>query len=265
VAEVPANDDRRSREELYRVLSDHYFGPNQDEAREVEALPGLLRGAQVFVDVGASLGQYTCCAQETLHDAQIFAIEADPVRFERLAELCADWARSPRNNRIVPMHRAVADTNGAVTFFVTDADRSGGLFPYDSDPESRYAWREVTVPAATLDSLFHGDLIPDLVKMDIEGGEYRALLGASEILRSGKTRFMVEIHPWGDPTIGKRESDVFDLFAEAGYDFRRLHHHWLFTKTNSAIRRRLKNRAIHLILDHRSIRTTVRRLFRGKR
>jgi FkbM family methyltransferase len=258
--------DELSRDELYRVLEDQYFGPNKQEEREVGSLPKLLKGARVFVDIGASLGQYTRRAQEVLESARIFSIEADPVRFDRLAELCETWASSSRGNTITPLNLAVSDENGPITFFVTDANRSGGLFPYDgAQSEATYAWREVTVQAATLDSIFFGETIPDLVKIDIEGGEYRALLGAKELLKVGRTRFLVEVHSWGDPTIGKRESDVFDLFADAGYDFKRVHHHWLFAKSRSSLVRTIKNSLIHLILDHPSLRSTVRRLFRAKR
>jgi methyltransferase FkbM-like protein len=116
-----------------------------------------------------------------------------------------------------------------------------------------------------LDSLFPGETIPDLVKIDVEGGEYRVLLGSTGLLKAGKTRFMVEVHPWGDPILGKRESDVFDLLGNFRYDFKRLHHHWLFAKSGSSARLRLKNKVIHLILDHPSVRANVRRLFRGRR
>ena len=33
--------------------------------------------------------------------------------------------------------------------------------------------------------------------MDVEGGEYRVLQGAKEILDRGKCKFLIEIHPWG--------------------------------------------------------------------
>jgi FkbM family methyltransferase len=256
-----------STEDLFRTLEDHYFGPNMQERKEIAALPGLLRDARVFVDVGAGLGQYSYFANRAMHESTIYAIEADPLRFERLRELCGQWARDSAGNKIFPLKVALSDKTGTAKFFVTDADHSGGLFPYSGIREGSgsHSWREVEVKCETLDSLFLQEGGPDLVKIDVEGGEYRVLLGSAGILRRGKTRFLVEVHPWGDPTIGKTEADVFDLFARFGYDFKRVHHHWLFAKSQSRLWMRLKNRLIHVILDHPRVRATVRKLFRAPR
>jgi hypothetical protein len=35
--------------------------------------------------------------------------------------------------------------------------------------------------------------------MDIEGAEYRALLGSKRFWASLETTFLIEVHPWGDP------------------------------------------------------------------
>jgi FkbM family methyltransferase len=255
-----------SGEELYNRLEARYFGPQMDEAREIRALPKILKDVSIFVDVGASLGQYTYAASQLMRNGIIYSIEADPFRFQRLNELCKRWADSPRNNRIVPLNIALSDEIGTTKFFVTDADRSGSLLPHQEhqDAEGPNEWQEIIVNTATLDSLFPSESVPDFVKIDVEGMEYRVLLGSRKLLRVGKSRFMIEVHRWGDPTIGKRESDVFDILAEFSYDFKRVHHHWLFSKSESSIRLRVKNRTLHLILDHPAVRENVRRLF-GKR
>ena len=46
-------------QELYKIWNDQYFGENMHEKEVINALPYLLRNAEVFVDVGASIGQYT--------------------------------------------------------------------------------------------------------------------------------------------------------------------------------------------------------------
>jgi FkbM family methyltransferase len=197
----------------------------------------------------------------------IYAIEADGSRFRRLEQRCDEWARAwPRGNRIVALNVALSDQVGEASFFVTDDDCSGGLFPTDELAQSpeKHRWRQIEVKGTTLDAIF-SDVEPDLVKMDVEGGEYRVLMGSLGLLRKGKTRFLVEVHPWGDPSIGKRESDVFDLFAGFGYDYRRLHHHWVFAKSRNHSMVWLKNKLIHVVLDRPSVRRIVRSFFRGPR
>src|SRR6476661_409391 len=159
----------------------------------------------------------------------------------RLRELTRGWEKlSGYRNGVI--HAAAAEKDGKVDFFRTDANVSGGLFMHDTgDAADRDAvqWTKFEVDCITLDNLFE-DVDPDLVKIDVEGSEYRVLTGARRILKRGKCRFLVEVHPWGDETVRKMPADVFRLFAEFGYDFRRTHRHWLFEKSSHSFRRLLK-------------------------
>ena len=127
-----------------------------------------------------------------MNNGKIYAIEADPLRFERLDKLCKEWEKSS-TNKIFPIHAAAAESNTKVKFFITNSDRSGGFFPYSS-PGKGHNWTEISVESTTLDNLFE-DLDPDLIKVDVEGGEYRVLQGAKEILNRRKCKFLIEIHP----------------------------------------------------------------------
>ena len=179
-------------QELYKIWNDQYFGENMHEKEVINALPYLLRSAEVFVDVGASIGQYTFFGNKIMNNGKIYAIEADPLRFERLDKLCKEWEKSS-TNKIFPIHAAAAESNTKVKFFITNSDRSGGFFPYSS-PGKGHNWTEISVESTTLDNLFE-DLDPDLIKVDVEGGEYRVLQGAKEILNRRKCKFLIEIHP----------------------------------------------------------------------
>jgi FkbM family methyltransferase len=179
--------------ELYTTLEEQYFGENMHEKEEIECLPELLKGVSVFVDVGSSLGQYSFFANRILKNGRIFCIEADSIRVQRLKELASEWEKLS-NNKITVIHAAAAETNGKVTFFRTDANVSGGIFVHDSGARGSIQWKECEVDSITLDSLCK-DLEPDLIKIDVEGTEYRVLQGACGILARGKCRFFVEVHP----------------------------------------------------------------------
>lgn len=223
------------------------YGGQWYENSELARLPEQLGGVRVFIDVGASLGPYTLCADQALKDADIYAIEANPQTFKRLSELCAE---SKSTNRLHPVHTAVSSEAGQIDFFIPTIKSSrlpltSSLFQNQAVTDD---WEKVSVACVTLDE-FCKDLAPDFIKMDIEGAEYRALLGAERILREGRCRFLVEVHPWGDPDLGKRPEDVFKLFHSHGYDFRRLARHWLFTKSpGGGLLRWVKLQAITLIM-----------------
>src|SRR5580700_3578434 len=99
------------------------------EKDEIDRLPELLTGVSLFVDVGASLGQYSFFANRILKDAQIYCIEADPFRVQRLRELALQWEKSS-TNKITVIHAAAGEKVGKAEFFTTDANVSGGLFAH---------------------------------------------------------------------------------------------------------------------------------------
>jgi len=102
--------------ELYSALEKQYFSEDMQEKDEIELLPGMLAGVQLFVDVGASIGQYSYFAGKFLKNARIVAIEADPLRYEKLCELAKEWQNATGNTYEV-IHAAASDQAGNATFF----------------------------------------------------------------------------------------------------------------------------------------------------
>jgi FkbM family methyltransferase len=246
--------------ELYTVMEEQYFGVNMQEKDEIESLPELLRNVRTFVDVGASLGQYAFFANRILMDSRIYCIEADPVRVSRLKELASAWEERS-SNTIAVINAAAAETNGKLSFFRTNANVSGGLFVHGcggAAGDKHVQWIQLEVDCVTLDSLFK-ELDPDLIKIDVEGAEYRVLEGASRILAKGTCRFLVEVHPWGDKSARKKPSDVFTLFARFGYDFKRTHRHWLFEKSQHGFTTTLRSKLIGIVIDSVWLRAAGRR------
>lgn len=114
-------------------------------------------------------------------------------------------------------HAAVAKTSGSMTFFSTQSNVSGGLFPHslehlDEKMRANVQWTGMQVPALPLDELFAND-IPDFIKMDIEGGEWDALAGARRLLQSRKATWLIELHDFG----GHKPFEVIELMRNHGY------------------------------------------------
>jgi FkbM family methyltransferase len=248
-------EPKMKKNDLYKELEKQYFSDDMQEQAEIALLPKLLQGVSLFVDVGASIGQYSYHAGRILNDSRIVAIEADPVRYDKLKDLASQWQVLLGNHYEVH-HAAVSNETGNIDFYVTGESLCGGLHKYwkpvDRDLESRVSWTTVSVPAVTLDSLFPSEF-PSLVKIDVEGAEYRVLEGAKNLMSKG-TKFLVEIHPWGDETYGKKPSDVFKILTASGYQFRRTHTHWLFEKRGRVnLFHWIRARIVGFILDHEGI------------
>lgn len=211
------------KEQIIQGLNKAYFSEEMHEKSVIEHLPELLASAKLFVDIGASLGQYTYFANKVMLGGEIIAIEADPIRFEQLKHNCREWeSESGGRNRLTPVQAAASNQSGTITFYTTHSNVSGGLFPHKFRGEGRHAsgeliqYDEITVNSITLDT-FLGGRIPEVVKMDVEGGELRVLQGATRLLTVGTTKFLIEVHGWVDPQGQKKPQDVHDFMAK--FDF----------------------------------------------
>lgn len=219
------------KQQIYAALDAAYFSENRHEQRILRRFAKLASHTSCFVDVGASLGQYTREASLAMRRGRIVAVEADPVRFERLKENCAVWSRET-GVQITAIHAAVTSKNGPVRFFVTGSDVSGGLARHGLEhlnnvTRSRVKWQEITVNGMTLESLLQDD-VPDLVKVDIEGGELGLFTGCPALLARRRTQFLVELHPFdlGDGMDVPRATRA--ILKRAGYLERPYRGHALF-------------------------------------
>ena len=200
--------------EIYRILNEAYFSEDPHEKKVLEHLSPILRRVKVFVDIGASLGQYTLFASKHMRGGHVLAIEADPIRFEELERNCRKW-ESLTDNKLTALHAAVCDKDGQTSFFVTNSDVSGGLFEHDIRHKA-VDWHEIVVDCFRLDTFFLQRCSPDLVKIDVEGGELRVLRGAARIL-GGEAKFLIEVHRWVDPEGQRSRVEVFDFMKSFGY------------------------------------------------
>lgn len=199
------------------TLNRAYFSEHPDEEAVLDSLPGLLEGCRHFVDIGASLGQYAFHASQIMHGGRIDAFEPDPTRFAALRENVAKWARDT-GAAISAHHLAVGRSAGTVAFYTTQSNVSGGLFPnalthLDERARAEVKWTKVEVTAISLDE-FYRDATPDFIKMDIEGAEGDALLGAISLVRKRRTRWLIELHGFEN---GWQPEQVIDFMQSHRY------------------------------------------------
>jgi FkbM family methyltransferase len=134
------------------------------------------------IDVGANVGYYTLMIAQCINPGgHIIAIEPSP---ENLPELKLNIRTNQISATVLPY--AVGSHN--LSGIGLRAGIWSGIAEDDAEADA-IAYR---VEQVTLDSIVTGSV--DFVKLDIEGYEYRALLGAQKLLALGPTMF-VEVHP----------------------------------------------------------------------
>jgi FkbM family methyltransferase len=144
-------------------------------------LPKTPKG--LFIDVGAHYGLYTI--QLAKHFEKVWAFEPHPRNFEILLRNI----RANQLGNITPYRLALWDRDGEVGLLLgegNDPNKISGRFKA-TDEKS-----ELRAQSARLDTLAPEDVA--FIKIDVEGGGHRVLMGAVKTLQKYRPTVQIEYH-----------------------------------------------------------------------
>jgi FkbM family methyltransferase len=194
------------------------------EPQETLLLQQYLGPGMTFVDVGANWGYFTLVAAHLVGaGGRVVSVEADPAAGRSLA---ANVAKNALEHVSV-VAAAASDKPGTVTVHAYDACRDGWSNAGVTLAGSGQNLHGLQVEAKTLDAILDAAGVGriDLLKMDIEGAEYRALRGLERRLANGAIdRAILELHPSHLQVLGSSVADVVALFESHGYRGWRIDH-----------------------------------------
>ena len=152
---------------------------------EVEIQLRLLqqvRPGNIFYDIGANVGFYSLLAALVCDPGQVCAFEPVPANLAYLRKHLE--LNHLTNVHVFPM--AISDTTGMGSFYLSKTRATGRL---EADGNVR-------VQISSLDALIQRKNLPppDCIKMDIEGAEFRALLGAKECFARHHPKLFLATH-----------------------------------------------------------------------
>lgn len=184
--------------------------PDYDDAW----LHACAQHAKVMFDVGANVGQ-SALVSLLAGVEQIMLVEAN---WEALAVAAQNLIRNGLGDRTRYVTAFASDvTASSVEFWTVGTGAAGSMFRGAAVTAAR-AGQVQTVPTATLDDLSDRHaLVPDLVKIDVEGAESRVLAGSTRIASRMGTRFMVEMHSPPELTMARNAELVLDWARSVDY------------------------------------------------
>lgn len=173
----------------------------------------LPRGG-TFVDLGANEGYFTVLAANKIGaTGRVVAIEPQlrliPIIETNLRLNDLSWA--------TVLNLAATDIPKLVTIYLS-ADMNTGATGQQNVAKYPLKTQHVTgLPLAEiLDQ--QGISSVDLLKVDIEGGEYDALLGSRKIFEEGRVRAIaLELHPSILKLQNRNQGDITDMLTQCGY------------------------------------------------
>lgn len=169
---------------------DYWLGTYEPELQA--AIRREIQVGAVVYDVGANIGYVSLMlARAAGPRGRVFAFEALPANLKRIR---ANLALNP-DARITVLGLAVVESTRPVDF-LTHASGAMGKAAGSAGRKDEAYGEAFRVEGVSLDDFIYTQLnpLPDVVKIDIEGGEVLALPGMRRLLHEGCPLIFLELH-----------------------------------------------------------------------
>lgn len=173
------------------------------------ALRDHLDAGGTFFDIGAHIGYYSVLAGELVGDTgQVVAFEPLPSNAERIREQAELNDISIRVEEI-----ALADRTGKAELSVPERRYNTTIVGADT------AERLLTAPVTKLDQwVTDNAVVPDVVKIDVEGAELEVLEGMTETMQQHRPTIVCEV----EGRERERTEEILSTMERQGYELLKL-------------------------------------------
>lgn len=195
-----------------RSMGAAIFWTGFHEFREFIFLHHFLAPDMVFVDVGANQGEYALFAAKRLVKGSVLAFEPLP----SIRTLFQENIALNQFNNIQVVDKGLADGDASLTIHEIEDRHEGLATVYLGDRKSKQAY---TIQLIALDDFINAQSVRrvDIIKIDIEGGELKALQGSKATIEKFKPVVMIEINEQTYTAAGYQVADVANFFKALHY------------------------------------------------
>lgn len=149
----------------------------------------ILEPGDVIYDVGANIGVIALALASSKSNVVVHAFEPEP---RNVAHLRSNVRLNHLTNRVFCHQLALGSKNGVASLHVS-GEVGEGTHTLVDDGRARSA--EVSVDVQTADDFAKANQSPDVVKIDVEGGEVEVLAGMTSLLANQTIRHLfIEVH-----------------------------------------------------------------------
>ncbi len=188
----------------------------------------ILQEGDTFIDLGSNEGYFAIFASKRCGNrGRVFAIEPQQRLWEVITANCA--LNQAKNVQLLPFGMGATPQEMTLQLYPSTNSGASSFSPKFNFSISFAALRKKiygtqTVKICQLDEWI--DIFPPsvkLIKIDIEGFEFEALKGATQLLtQKAFQHILVEIHPAALQGMGQSEAQLDEFLANFGYTKKRL-------------------------------------------
>lgn len=175
-----------------------------------QVIKKIVNNNSVCVDVGCHKGEILDLFLKNAPAGNHFAFEPLPYYYERLVRKYGDSCK------ILPY--ALSDHDGISGFqFVKNAPAFSGIRRRKYNVETPEI-EEIEVEVKQLDDIIPGHIKIDLIKIDVEGGEYQVLRGAQKLLNKDQPVVIFECGIGASDYYGTNPAELFQFLKKLNFN-----------------------------------------------
>lgn len=170
------------------------------EVGTTKVFKDVVKRGMTVVDVGSGRGYFSLIAARLVgSEGRVFAFEPEPSNYGWLVK----YITINGFKNILPIKKAVSDKKGTTKLHLDRVDIGRHSIVFEEGRDDY-----VKVETISLDDFFEeNQILPDVVKMDIEGAEVLALKGMRRTIeRSANLRMFIEYE--------RNKEEVYDFLAK---------------------------------------------------
>lgn len=168
------------------------------EKKVIDYICGIIKTGDVFIDIGANIGIYSCCVLSKGEASTVVSVEPEKNNYQSLKR---NLVINSSKSTWIALNQALADYDGYTNLSTSSTTPGAGSHHLSSNGNQK-------VKVSKAKTLIERGIIPtpDVVKVDVEGDELKCLKGLEELVKSARS-IICEVH-------NKNENyDKFKSFA----------------------------------------------------
>lgn len=195
---------------LWQTLHGRFWTAERDQLGFVPLISeqeirvyGKMRPGDIVLDAGANIGDFTRAALED-GASLVVAIEIAP---DTLKALRRNMEAEIAAGRVIVYSKGVWDSDSEMTL-LTSTEMASGVDTVV--PDSRARREGARVRLTTIDKIVEELKLPrvDFIKLDVEGAEIPAVVGAKETIRRFRPRLAFDSEAFTDEDVAKLEKEL---------------------------------------------------------